>query len=81
MALLPAGKSAALIMRKIQPEAMAEALQLAVKEAGEWLAALALKEGATPPSLLAKMRADAALRCASHCKLAFVTFLACFVRQ
>ena len=58
-----AGKSAALIMRKIRPEAMAEAQDLAVREAGEWLAALALREGATPPSLLAKMRGDAAARC------------------
>lgn len=49
-------------MRKIQPDAMAAAGQLAVQEAGDWLAALTLREGATPPSLLAKMRADAAAR-------------------
>ena len=62
-AVMPrAAKSAALIMRKIRPAAMAEARALAVQEAGEWLAAMTLRESATPASLLLKMREDAAAK-------------------
>ncbi len=51
-----AGKSAALLMRKIRPEAMREAVQLAVKEACGWLASWKLSEGALPFSMLGQLR-------------------------
>ena len=54
------GKSAAIIMRRIQPDAMAAARKLALDEACDWLASLRLHEAATHPSLLQKLRDDAA---------------------
>ena len=63
------GKSAALIMRKIRPEAMAEAVQLAVSEACDWFAEWTLHADAVHYSLLHHLRADTSSRQAS-CQIA-----------
>lgn len=53
------GKSAALIMRKIRPEAMAEAVQLAVRQVGDLFAGVSLSSQV--PAFKVLMGQDAAI--------------------
>ena len=59
------GKSAALLMRKIRPEARAAAQGLAVQEICDWFGSWSLSGKTVFPSLLEKVKADLAERSAS----------------
>ena len=65
----PTGKSAALLMRKIRPEARVAAQALAVQEICDWFGSWSLSGKTVAPSLLEKVKADLAERCDSPASL------------